>query len=393
MATAYETDESVARLLDVLVEYLDIPKSLYEKAAARHRSLGEWLQRPESVLARYDPDVRPQGSFRFGTVNRPLRDDDEYDLDNVCVLKGLGKSTLTQRQLKEMYGREVAAYAKAHSMLKPVTEHNRCWRLHYSDEVRFHLDTLPCVPEEASAVLELRGLGVGHELAHRSVAITDKRDPYYEQISTLWPRSNPRGFAAWFEQRAALGRRIAYGSLSVRAAVEEVPPYEWKTPLQRSIQLLKRHRDVMFSDPEVAEFAPISMIITNLAARAYEGETDIWIALRNIVEKMPSFINPAWPRVPNPADPKEDYADKWSRDPRLEKCFWEWHAAVKRDVNGLPEALRGGSVKGRSRSAFRIDLTDEQVRNLSPRVPASVTSAAKVTPVLHIPSAPRPWGR
>lgn len=393
MATAYETDESVARLLDIFVEHLDIPKSLYKKAAARHRSLGEWLQRPESALVQYDPDVRPQGSFRFGTVNRPLRDDDEYDLDNVCVLKGLGKATLTQRQLKEMYGQEVAAYAKAHSMLKPVTEHNRCWRLHYSDEVKFHLDTLPCVPEEASVVLELRGLGVGHELAHRSVAITDKRDPNYERLSTLWPRSNPRGFAAWFEQRSALGRRTAHGPLSVRAAVEDVPPYEWKTPLQRSIQLLKRHRDVMFSDPEVAEFAPISMIITNLAARAYEGESDIWIALRNIVEKMPSFINPVRPRVPNPADPVEDYADKWSRDPRLEKSFREWHAAVKRDVDRLPEALRNGSVKSQARSAFRVELTDEETRQVSPSRSGSIPAMAKAAPVLHIPSAPRPWGR
>ena len=29
------------------------------------------------------------------------------------------------------------------------------------------------------------------------------------------------------------------------AKVDDVPPYEWKTPLQRSIQIMKRHRDVM----------------------------------------------------------------------------------------------------------------------------------------------------
>ena len=47
------------------------------------------------------------------------------------------------------------------------------------------------------------------------------------------------------------------------AAVEDVPTYELKTPLQRAVQLLTRHRDVMFADnPDVA---PISMILTNLA--------------------------------------------------------------------------------------------------------------------------------
>src|SRR4051794_542427 len=130
------TPQNAERLLDVLIEHLDIPRHLYEKARNRYLSLYEWLTRKDSAVAAFDPDVRPQGSFRFGTVNRPLGEDDEYDLDNVCVLKGLGKTTLTQQQLKEMYGREIAAYAKANNMLKPVTEHNRCWRLQYSDEVK-----------------------------------------------------------------------------------------------------------------------------------------------------------------------------------------------------------------------------------------------------------------
>jgi hypothetical protein len=380
-----------SRFLDIVIEHLDIPKSLYERAAARHRSLGKWLLRPESTLAAFDPDVRPQGSFRFGTVVRPLRADDEYDLDNVCVLKGLGKTTLTQRQLKELYGREVVGYAQAHDMLKPVKEHNRCWRLQYSDEVEFHLDTLPCVPEELSGQLRVRGLGVPLDLALRAVAITDKRDPNYERISPLWPSSNPRGFAVWFEGRAALGRAPA--QLAIRATVEDVPPYEWKTTLQRSIQLLKRHRDVMFSDPEVADLAPISMIITNLAARAYEGEADIGLALRNIVEKMPTFINPQKPRIPNPADPAEDYADKWRRDPRLEKSFWEWHAAVRSDIARLPAAIEDGSVKSLAKSAFRINLSDGELRQLTPTSSGTVAAVARIAPALHIPSAPRPWGR
>jgi len=379
------------RFLDAVIEHLDIPKSLYEKAAARHRSLGEWLLRPESTLVAFDPDVRPQGSFRFGTVNRPLRDDDEYDLDNVCVLKKLGKTALTQRQLKELYGREIVGYAEAHGMLKPVTEHNRCWRLQYSDEVKFHLDTLPCVPEELSGQLRVRGLGVVPELALRAVAITDKRDPNYEKISPLWPSSNPRGFAVWFEGRAALGRAPA--QFTIRAAVENVPPYEWKTTLQRSIQLLKRHRDVMFSDPEVADLAPISMIITNLAARAYEGETDIGLALRNIVEKMPNFINPQRPRVPNPADPAEDYADKWRHDLRLEKSFWEWHATVRADIARLSAAIGDGSLKARAKSAFRVDLSDRELRQLTATGPATVATVARAAPAFYIPSAPRPWGR
>src|SRR4051812_9019860 len=104
----------VSRLLSLIVENISIPESLYLKAADRHLSLAAWLQRKDSVLAIYDPDIRPQGSFRYGTVNRPLDPDDVYDLDNVCVLKKLGKTVLTQHQLKELYGTEVKGYARAH---------------------------------------------------------------------------------------------------------------------------------------------------------------------------------------------------------------------------------------------------------------------------------------
>ena len=106
-----------------------------------------------------------------------------------------------------MAGRS-SGYAKAYDMNKAVTEHNRCWRLQYSDEVKFHLDTHPCVPEELGGVLEGPRLRASNRtFASLSVAITDRRNANYEKISSSWPRSNPRGFAKWFEGRAPLGRR------------------------------------------------------------------------------------------------------------------------------------------------------------------------------------------
>jgi len=348
----------------MIVEHLEISRSLYEKAAARHVSLGEWLQRPESKLAEYDPDVRPQGSFRFGTVIRPLHNDDEYDLDNVCVLNKLGKEDLTQKALKELFGDEVKAYAKAHNFLKPVTEHNRCWRLQYSDDVNFHLDTLPCVPEEDSVVRRLTSLQVEPELARRAVAITDKRDPNYEEITSAWPSSNPRGFAKWFEEQAARGRNRTLAGREARAMVEEVPPYEWNTTLQQSIKLMKRHRDVRFSDPKVADLAPISMIITNLAARAYGGEADLRVALGRIVELMTGFIREERPRVPNPADPAEDYADKWRLDPRLEESFYEWHDALKSDLAALSQAIDEGKAGQVVKKLFAVELTEDELREI-----------------------------
>ena len=377
-------------LLDALVEHLDIPKSLYEKAAQRHRSLGEWLKREESAVRRFGPDIRPQGSFRFGTVVRPLHEDDEYDLDNVCVLKTFCKAEMTQQQLKVLYGEEIKAYAREHKMVSLAEEKDRCWRLPYADEVKFHLDTLPSLPEDPAVIQLLEQAGVPGELAGRAVAITDRRHPQYEEVTPAWFSSNPRGFAAWFEQRAALGRPRMFRKGQMRATIEDVPPHEWKTTLQRSIQILKRHRDVMFHrEPDLA---PISMIITNLAATAYEGETDIGLALTNILGRMADLVRPSRPRVPNPADPAEDYADKWSKDPRLEKSFWQWYYAAQNDLTRLTKVLGTSGLADDVEKIFNVGLTQEEQQLLAWRKPNGVPAIVKAAPALVIPTAPKPWG-
>jgi hypothetical protein len=239
-------------------------------------------------------------------------------------------------------------------MIAPVEERNRCWRLRYSDEVAFHLDALPCVPEEQAVINAIVARGVSNEWAQIAVAITDKRHPDYERITRALFSSNPRGFARWFEQRvraSALDRINLLVKQRAYTSVEDVPPYEWKTPLQRAIQLLKRHRDVMFHDnPEVA---PISMIITNLSAHAYRGETDLWSALTNIVKEMPRFVSPVRPRVPNPTNPAEDYADRWTNNTALEENFWSWHTQVRVDLETLARGVENCRVAVLFDTSFR----------------------------------------
>ena len=173
----YATATTTA-LLETIVEHLDIPRSYYEKAVARHKSLGEWLCRPDSSLATFKPHISAQGSFGYGTVVRPLVSTDEYDLDNVATLT-MPKRAMTQRQLKELYGAEIKAYATSNSMLAPVEEKNRCWCLPYADEVSFHLDTLPCIPEDARVVLALTSHGV--PLETRFAVESGVRDRLYRR--------------------------------------------------------------------------------------------------------------------------------------------------------------------------------------------------------------------
>lgn len=383
------TQYLASKLLDVIVDSLDIPKSYYIKAVDRHKSVGEWLCRPESKLAVFNPSVHSQGSFRYGTVVRPLLANAEYDLDNVTTLE-ISKTAFSQKQLKQLYGAELIGYAKAHGMTAPI-EKNRCWRLSYSDEAAFHLDGLPCMIEEQQVIQAIIAKGVPPEWASLAVAITDKRHPEYERISRALLTSNPRGFARWFEQRVrpwALSHIRLLVDQRLYASVEEVPPYEWKTPLQRSIQLMKRHRDVMFrSNPSVA---PISMIITNLATHAYAGETDIWTALTTIVREMPKFVNQNRPRVPNPADPAEDYADKWAKNSPLEENFWLWHSQLGIDMERLPSILTEGSISTEVQKMFAVDLSQDELKKFER--PVSVARVVRPAATLSIATAPKPWG-
>jgi hypothetical protein len=380
------------QLIEEIAELLDIPNSYYEKAADRYRSLGEWLHRDESKVAAFDPEVYLQGSFRYGTVNRPLLANEEYDLDLVCELQ-VSKSDVTQKQLKYLLGAEVKAYADRYGIKAPVVERNRCWCLDYADDVSFHMDILPCMPEEQRVVQAIVNGGVPLHLARTAVAITDRRHPRYAVISTDWPTSNPRGLGAWFEEQArplsrARARRLVEQKLY--ASIDAVPPYEWKTPLQQSIQILKRHRDVMFKSD--SEFAPISMIITTLAAKAYQGEADLFSALKGIVGRIEDHVHPQHPRIPNPVNRGEDFTDRWRSDARYEANFWLWLDAVKVDVAKLPELLMGNRLVENVRKQFRVDLTAEQVKRVQPSTTRpSIPTVVKASPVIQIASAPKPW--
>ncbi|OKP91218.1 hypothetical protein A3844_05165 [Paenibacillus helianthi] len=105
--------------------------------------------------------------------------------------------------------------------------------------------------------------------------------------------SNPNGYAQWFSEKnktafervkSAQQRSIFENNQDIYVRIEDVPDALIKTPLQRAIQILKRHRDVRFINHEFPW--PISMIITTLAAQFNNGDGDVYAALSNIVDQL-----------------------------------------------------------------------------------------------------------
>ena len=328
--------DNVRSLLEAISDALDIPPSYHKKAIKRYKSIGDWLKREESGVVSYNPEIYPQGSFALGTVTKPLSDNEEYDIDLVSELN-LQKNSVSQAYLKDLIGEEIKSYARANDMNSPVEEGRRCWTLHYADDIQFHMDTLPAIPdsEQFKQLLEVRGYP-SFNWSDLAIAITDRTHPNYRQIHPDWPCSNPRGYAEWFRSRMQTQFDAIRKSL-MEGQVEEVPEYKIKTPLQRAVQILKRHRDIMFTkDPDNK---PISIIITTLAGRSYKNEPDLLDALQNLVKEMPNHIykNNGVVWIPNPVNPLENFADKWQEYPERKRNFYRWLQQVQQDIDEMLE--------------------------------------------------------
>ncbi len=376
-------------VVEKTVDLLDIPRSYYDRAVQRYESIGAWLHRPESKVAVFNPAVYSQGSFRLGTVIRPILPRDEYDLDIICEVQARSKADITQKELKDLVGEELRLYAKAHH-IKPVKECPRCWRFNYADQVSFHIDTVPSVPEDEMVILNLIRVGVGTDLAQSAIAITCQSHEQYTVICSDWPSGNPSGYALWFERRfteRALSKRKLLLREGLYASVEAVPLYALKTPLQRAVQFLKRHRDVMFR--EAVDLKPVSIIITTLAALSYEGEDELYETLRGVLDRIPQHIQRSSPRIGNPVNPAEDFADRWKDKPELKEHFWLWYEAAIRDFDAIVSETSASQLQKLSESRLAARMPDETAKALLGTPTAK--RATVVAPSIVIANPPKPW--
>jgi hypothetical protein len=368
------TKDSEDFLDDVLAE-LEVPEARYEAAERSYKSLGDWLHRDESTVRDLGPQVYVQGSFRLGTVIKPLTDDSEYDVDSVCEFTELTKEHLSQSELKRRLGIEVESYRRSKSMIKPKKEGRRCWTLNYAEGAQFHMDIVPALPngEDERKLFEVRG----HDLSFTStaIAITDNEVANYHAISNDWPRSNPKGYCEWFKVRmaAVFQKRRRQLAEKIHASVEDIPDYRVRTPLQSAIMLLKRHRDIMYADR--CDVAPISIIITTLSAKAYEGEESVAATLKSILTNMDEFIKERGGIyfIENPTDPMENFADKWVDHPERADAFFEWLEKAREDFAYLATLVDRDEMERVMEGAVGADVAKQARRRRGPASPAVLT--------------------
>ena len=316
-------------LLSQLADEIDITESQEGVVRRAYNSVADWLNQKDTIIAKHKVHIFPQGSMMYGTAIKPINEDD-YDVDLVCEFMA-NTNDLEPQYVKRSVGKRLKEHLTYRKMLDE--EGRRCWTLQYSDSLNFHMDILPAIPFQERLRMDSRFYAAYESMTNRELALLatdkDKRSSQYRFIPT-----NPRGYAEWFKGRCHINQhRAAFDS------VERIPAQPRKTILQKAIQLMKRYRDVMFSNKDDS-LKPISMIVTTLMAKCYNGETDLYGFICQAIDKMPSLIERGRDGefiIKNPVMISENFADKWAEVPEKAEAFLEFIRKAEYDFARLAD--------------------------------------------------------
>ncbi len=338
MLTIMRKQEDILKLF----RNLDISATMYKNAVDKYKALSAYFESKGIECTIY-----PQGSFALGLVTRPFMGgkDKNYDLDVICELT-YDKSKITPEALKKIIGdalKESHIYSD-----KLLDEFEKCWTLEFAEinEVTFNMDIIPSI-KDSKFILEF-------SLNSNFLAITNKTPQnLYE-----WININPKDYQKWFEDintpfldhcKESERTMFMEAHRKIYNTAEEVPQYFIKSPLQRVIQLLKRHRDIYFSIKNENEKKPISAIISTLCTSIAEKSdksvndlellsfivTELNIYSKLLIESEDSFYklyaekmiikrNKGKWEILNPVNSEDNLADSWNKDGKKADLFFSW---------------------------------------------------------------------
>lgn len=326
-------EQKLGMIFNELAEGLNITKTMLEKAETAYHALGEYIK---GANDQWDAVVYPQGSFQLGTVIKPVNDEEQYDVDLVVLVKS---PHYDARALRE----EVYRILEAHGRYQGKIENKKpCIRIQYSDSSQFHMD-IASAQEIRSTFDE-----------SIDIARFNGENIYFYEIS------NPKGYIEWFKRTMKYEKlEKSYRAMMEQAhtEVEELKLSRMRTPLQKAVQILKRHRDIFFANRDDVDDKPSSIIITTLCAMVYEDtygsfeKDNVYLTVKSMLEKFPEYVrknSQGEYYLQNPSNIRENFLKKWNSNEKLVTAFKEWIDKARTDIiynpeqfiEGNPQALR-----------------------------------------------------
>lgn len=353
-----------------LITQLDITPTMHKNAEEKYHALATFLE-----SCNISADIYPQGSFALGTVVRPtVKDPDaNYDLDFICQVHmtrdAIAPSSLRQKiedalKSSDRYGGKLTTW-------------NECFTIEYADinGIGFSIDVVPATAESTRQIEELTSLSHQPELIRTSIAIPRENGGR----NYNWITNNPKGYKVWFDNinapflayRREERRSVLFeNNRAIYNSVEEIPPAVERSAMQRVIQMLKFHRDNFYQNlprDDKDDIKPISAILNTLVAgicKSASPYSDTFALLTYVLDTLEIYAKQQSVRfeefqryyrtydvitradgkwlIQNPANPKDNLANKWNSNPEIPKIFFRWVSACRKDLVEsikLPDAL------------------------------------------------------
>ena len=406
-------------LVEKVAHGLDITPDMYNRSESVVRGITTYLKNIDPSI-----QVYKQGSFKLGTIVRPCKKDRKGDFDvDIVVQFSYDKNTINPSAIKDMLG----GYLKRSNYRGYLdAEGRRCWTLNYPHRegesiTSFHIDLLPCVHESASVKNTIKP----DAYKNTAVAITHISDRRTNPYTYAWRQSNPQGFAKWFDDinygrytaiKASDRQRVFENYRSIFSSIEAVGNDYTRSPFQMVIQILKRHRDVMYANKERECFKPISIIITTLVGKIVEEnhvtENNTYELLNIVLEGLAYYSSlqtegitsdfaeefktkqlvqkhmvngKSYWSIKNPANSGENLADKWCADSSYAVEFFRWVKQAQSDLVDILETGKPDDIIAK----FKFCL-GEEIGNLLGGF--KFADCAPARPVVITPTTPKPYG-
>lgn len=302
---------SLEILLDSICEQLQLDPTRERLMQKAYTTVSEIIENDDSFFGNLKPLIYVYGSKAIGTTTKPYGRD-EFDLDFIVKVVYDWTNISLDDFLLRLFN-----LLNSNGKYKDKVELKRfCVRINYKSD--FHMDIMP---------------GCEIPFKKEKLKVPDTKLKF-------WVIRNPKGYIRWFESKYILDystiRLNDYYKeifeLKAKAEIEEMPTateYSTVQPLQRSVQLFKRYRDIYFeSNPE---YATSSIIITTIAGMFYKDELSILDTIDGILNRVMQVVSNHSSTQPfeiiNPADlnenikDRERLSDKWMEGEKGKKRY------------------------------------------------------------------------
>ena len=235
---------NIDHLLAQIARTIQLSPADYTKAKMRYQKIIDWIEREDSPLSDSVEHVYPQGSMAIGTTIAAKDTIDEFDVDVAAELiniRNIDPKLILDLLYDAIKGKLNSPYY--HRTIR----RSRCITVRY--EGKMHIDITPMVRRPNT------------QLRESWIFEDDLKDTSKPSRFII---ANPFGFAEWFNQNTFDYNR---SNLLLEADVEPVPkqiPMYSKSTAIVVLQLLKRWRNVQYSNRNRRQ--PPSIVLSKLVA-------------------------------------------------------------------------------------------------------------------------------